>query len=262
MKKYLSIFNLQTLLVTGLSLLSCYLSVRFELRIYADFLIIGLIIVFPLTFSMREAFKRRERCLQYLSLMKASLQSVFYSLQNSKLGDHKTAEFGNIAQSISETLIRYLSKASDDVVAVEQSAHAMATFFEKNRKMTKRDSLKILLFISKINESIEFLLAVRRHRTPWGPRAIVLFAIYLLAILYPASVLFAAGAEFQLWNLFLMTEFKVLILISLYNVQGLLEDPFNQNSPDGIRLNDFRFTRESGPPAPESLKMPLYANYI
>jgi hypothetical protein len=38
-----------------------------------------------------------------------------------------------------------------------------------------------------------------------------------------------------------MTAGKGLVLISLYNVQTFLEDPFNQNGPDDIRLDDFRF---------------------
>ena len=53
MKKYLAIFNWQTLVITCLSLVSTFLSVRYNFRIYADFLIFGIIIVFPLTFTMR-----------------------------------------------------------------------------------------------------------------------------------------------------------------------------------------------------------------
>jgi hypothetical protein len=247
MKKYLSIFNFQTLLVTGLSLLSCYVSIRFQLKIYADFLIIGIIIVFPLTFTMREAFKRRERSIQYLSLLKSSLQSVFYSLQNTKLEDDRKAEFRQIADNVSQTLLAYLSGVSTDIVAVEQASQAIVTFIQQNKKETKKVSLKILLFVSKINESIEYLLAVRRHYTPWGPRAIVLFAIYAFAIFYPPATLYETGFDLQVWNLFLATGFKVLILISMYNVQVLMEDPFNENTPDGIRLNDFRFHLESIP---------------
>jgi len=61
--------------------------------------------------------------------------------------------------------------------------------------------------------------------------------------------LFSGGTELQMWNLVFMTGFKVLFLISFYNVQVLMEDPFNQNSPDGIRLNDFQFSRETISPA-------------
>lgn len=39
-----------------------------------------------------------------------------------------------------------------------------------------------------------------------------------------------------------MTVFKGLLLISLCNVQMLIEDPFDPDGYDNIRLNDFRFT--------------------
>ena len=249
MKKYLLIFNVQTAVIIILSLLSCYLTVYFQFKIYADFLLLGILIVFPLTFTMRAAFRRRERSLQYLSLLKATLQSVFYSFQNSTLEEYKKTEFGNIANNLSATLIQYLSGASQEVAAVERARQAMITFILQNKKAIKKTSDRIILFVFRINESIEFLLSVRRHNTPWGPRTIILLAIYLFAIFYPPSALFSGGTELQMWNLVFMTGFKVLFLISFYNVQVLMEDPFNQNSPDGIRLNDFQFSRETISPA-------------
>jgi len=238
----LLIFNYQSLLIVIISLVSCFVSVYFQLKIYADFLIIGIIIVFPLTFTMREAFRRRERSLQYLSMLKACIQSVYFHMQNCKLETYKKTEFGNISHHITDTLMAYLSGTSKDVVAVQKASYAIVTFINQNRKATNKTSVKVFLFMSKINESIEFLLAVRRHKTPWGPRVIVLFAIYAFAIFYPPAVLYKTGFDFQVWNLFLATIFKVLILISLYNVQVLMEDPFSADNPDGIRLDDFRFT--------------------
>jgi hypothetical protein len=63
------------------------------------------------------AFRRRERALQYLSLFKASLQSVFYSLEASKLDEVKRTEFRSIAENISATLLKYLTGKSTDSVA-------------------------------------------------------------------------------------------------------------------------------------------------
>jgi hypothetical protein len=247
MKKYLFIFNVQTAFVIGLSLVSAYISLHFQFKLFIDFLIMGLIIAFPITFTMREAFKRRERALQYLSLFKASLQSVYYSLENSKLEKEKKLEFKYILAKISEDLLQYLSRKSEDHATVQQSTSAVFEFIRGNKDSFKRSySVKILLFISRVNESIEFLIATRRHQTPQAVRYIILVAIYLFAILYPASLLNRTGFQVDLWYVFAMTVFKVLILIFLYNIQSSLEDPFNQNSPDGIKLMDFQF---SGLPA-------------
>ena len=78
MKRYLSIFNFHTAIVVAISVMSSAVCVYFKLSLYIDFLILGLMVVFPLTFSLTAAFKRRERALQYISLFKASLQSAYY----------------------------------------------------------------------------------------------------------------------------------------------------------------------------------------
>src|SRR5205085_11549917 len=117
-KKYIAIFNFQTFLVTGLCLLSCYLSLRFQLHVYADFLIIGIIIVFPLTFTMREAFRRREHSIQYLSLLKASLQSTIYLFEITKMDPVKKLELRRISDNVIDSLIKYLSKETQDATAV------------------------------------------------------------------------------------------------------------------------------------------------
>jgi len=252
-KKYLAIFNVQTLLIIVLSVLSSYVSLRYQLSIFLDFLIFGIIIIFPLTFSLRSAFRRRERALQYLSLFKASLQSVFYTFQNSKLDKEKKQEFKNIAENISELLIKYLSGKPEETTTVQEASHSIFTFIQANKQSVKsRLAVKVLLFLFRLNESIEFLLATHRHRTPWGPRAIVLFAIYAFTIFYPASLLHDIGFGTQLWYVFIATASKGFILISLYNVESLLENPFDQKGTDGIRLNDFKFSPPDIPDEPST----------
>lgn len=242
MNKYLSIFNVQTLLIIGFSMISSYICLKFQLTIYLDFLILGIMIIFPITFSLRSAFRRRERALQYLSFFKATLQSVYYTLQSSKLANEKKNEFRNIAENVSGMLLGYLASKPGDAMDVQEASHAIYRFIQSNKADLKRTlSVKLFLFLFRINESIEFLLATRRHRTPWGPRAIVLFGIYSFVIFYPASLLHDVGPGVQLWYLMLSTAFKGLLFISLYNVEALLEDPFDQRGPDGIRLDDFGF---------------------
>jgi len=248
MKKYLSIFNVQTLIITILSVLSSYVCLTFKLSVFVDFLILGIIIIFPITFSLRVAFRRRERALQYLSLFKASLQSVVYAFGNSKLDEEKKTQIKNIANNISDELIEYLARNKHDASIVQNESHTIYTFVQSNKESFKNTfSVKILLFLFRMNESIEFLLATRRHTIPWGPKVIVLVAIYAFVIFYPASLLYTTGFTVPFWYVLAMTGGKAIFLISFYNIQGMLEEPFNQNSPDGIRLNDFRFDYQPEP---------------
>jgi hypothetical protein len=161
------------------------------------------------------------------------------------MDEQKKAEILGLAGNVTDTLIEYLSTKTGNAVTVQQASSSMGEFIMLHRKETKSNSFKIFSFVLRVNESIEFLLAVKRHHTPWGPRAIVLFTIYLFALFYPPAILSESGFAIATWNLFLMTAGKIIILISLYNVQRLMEDTFNPYTPDAIRLDDFRITPES-----------------
>ena len=108
-------------------------------------------------------------------------------------------------------------------------------------------SVKALQFYHHVNESLEFLVATKRHESPWAIRLIVLCSICVFTIIYPASLLERTGLHTSFWYIFAMTFSKALILVCLFNIQRLLEDPFNQNSIDGIKLNDFKFPEQSDP---------------
>jgi hypothetical protein len=101
---------------------------------------------------------------------------------------------------------------------------------------------KISFFLFRVNNSIEFLLATKRHRTPRGLNLVVKVAIYLFVSLYPASLLHETGPDESLGYLFVASVVKSVFLISLVNVQEMLEDPFNQKGTDDIRMDDFAFT--------------------
>lgn len=244
MKKYLAIFNLRTFVVLALALLSCFISLHYKISTYIDFLIIGLLIAFPITLTIKEAFKRRERALQYLSLFKASLQSVFYSIQTSKIDQEEKEVFRGIATDLTNQLCQYLLSADDEHTGRIHKASEQIALFVNGHKKKLKSSLanKILLFLFRLNESLEFVIATKRHQTPRILRLVVLFAIVLFPIFYPPALLHEVGFDVSFLYLFAMTGFKSLLLISLYNVQRLLENPFNQEGTDGIRVGDFVFT--------------------
>ena len=48
------------------------------------------------------------------------------------------------------------------------------------------------------------------------------------------------------WLIYLLNSINGFVLISLYNLQDLLEDPFDQMGMDDIKLDEFEFL-EPGP---------------
>jgi len=246
MKKFTAIVNWQTLIVVCLSFVSCYFTIKYQFTMYADFLIFGLLIAFPITLTTKEAFKRRERAMQYLSLFKASLQSLYIGVLNSKCEYREKEYFKSIVIDLTGMLINYLKSTEvGDPSPVHKASDTIATFVMRNKKALK-GSLpdKISFFLFRVNNSIEFLLATKRHRTPRGLNMVVKIAVFLFVILYPASLLHETGPKESLGYLFTASVFKSIFLISLINVQEMLEDPFDQKGTDDIRMDDFTFTSQ------------------
>src|ERR1700759_3629884 len=108
LKKYRFLFSIHTFLIACISMISSFVSIRYEISLYADFFIVGVILAFPISFSMREAFRRRERAIAYLSLFKGSLQSVYYCFENGKLNQDKKMEMKTILTDICTALMQFL----------------------------------------------------------------------------------------------------------------------------------------------------------
>lgn len=153
--------------------------------------------------------------------------------------------FKKLVAEVTDTLISYLKAENPgDVSPVHLASDRIASFVRRNKKALK-GSLgdKILFFLGRTNDSIEFLLATKRHNTPKGLNLVVKIATFLFVIFYPATMLHKTPDE-TLISLFLSSVIKSVFLISLINVQEMLEDPFNQQGTDNIRMGDFAPTTQ------------------
>ncbi len=65
-------------------------------------------------------------------------------------------------------------------------------------------------------------------------------------------------ANHDVWLVYALSVFHGFILMSLYNLQEHIEDPFDQMGLDDIKLVEFQFREETAPvataasPAPQS----------
>ena len=130
-------------------MVSSFISLQYKIALYIDFVIVGIILSFPISFAMREAFRRRERAIQYLSLFKSTLQSIFYCFESSKLDRIKKDEVKHILMHTSEEMIDYLSGNSEQHSSLESDPGRLLLFIQNNEENIKSSfSVKILSFIS------------------------------------------------------------------------------------------------------------------
>lgn len=240
MNKYLAIINIRTFTIIAIYVGATFVAMRFDLRFNYDLTLISIAIIFPLVFTIRAAFRRREKSLEYLSRMKSGLITVNYCFQNSgKITDEQKSEIKRVLIEVPKSVNAYLMKkqSEDKVIAM---AKKVFEFIQLHRdEIGGGLSLKVFRFMKDVHQGIENLMAVNKHRTPISLRAYCLAFIYIFPFIYIPSFLHKINSDTPIYILYVVMAIKGFILISLYNVQDHMEHPFDQNGLDDIRLKDF-----------------------
>jgi len=245
MNKYLSILNGRTAFAIGISLIVSYITMAREFQYNYDLALISIAIIFPLVFTIRSAFRRRENALEYLAQFRAGLITVDDSFQESKkLDDEKKKEIEGIIRNISDCMINYLGHESCSQEKLNEEVKKVFLFIKQNsEQIGSGTALKIFRFMKDVHDSVGKITAVNNHRTPISIRAYCLIFIYIYPIIYTPALynkLHDGISMNESWIVYLLSAISTFILISLYNVQDQMENPFDQRGLDDIRLSDFR----------------------
>lgn len=233
--------NMNTLAALVICLASSWVCLQRHWAMEIDFMMIGLLVVFPLTLGIRLSFKRRELALRQLSRHRASLLAILESLSISKLDAGGYAEACALARAASDSLFDTLSRPQQGQNAQAQVLDGLPAFLQRERKKVKNaNAQKLFLFHAKTGEASTGLLAIKSHGTPVGLKPFMVLSLLAFLVFYPASLLADVGFDVALWYVYAMTAFKGVLLATLYNIHAGLEDPFLPGGLDSIRLNDFR----------------------
>jgi hypothetical protein len=245
MNKYLSILNGRTASAIGISLIVSYITMAQEFQYNYDLALISIAIIFPLVFTIRSAFRRREKALEYLSQFKAGLITVNDCFQeNKKIDEEKKIEIQSIIKNIPLCLIDYLGPKTCSQEKLNEEVLKIFSFIKKNNEQIgSGTAIKIFRFMKDVHESVGNIIAVNNHRTPIAIRAYCLIFIYIYPVIYTPALYNKLHDGISLnesWIVYMLSAISTFILISLYNVQDQMENPFDQHGLDDIRLNDFR----------------------
>ncbi len=211
-----------------------------------DLTMISIAIIFPLVFTIRGAFKRREKAIEHLAKFKSGLITVDACLQSqSKISEEDKINLKITIHNISKYLLEYLGPEPTSLETVRKEASKISDYIrERSVSMKFNASLKIQGFMKDVLLGIENVAAIKEHRTPTSIRAYCLIFIYLYPIIYVPSAYFRlldGGSQSDPWILYTLALISSFILISLFNVQEQLENPFDQDGIDDVKLDMFDF---------------------
>jgi hypothetical protein len=241
MNKYIAILDLRTVVSLASCVLITWVCLRYGFTYNLNITLFSIAVVFPLVFTIREAFKRRDTALEHLSQFKSGLQSAHYAFEQSpKLPrDDKDVAAGELS-AVADDFLAVLASDGMDNLAAEERINELIRFVAARRNyLSNSATMKIIRFLQDVHESMENVLSIKRHGTPVSLRAYCLIFVFLFPIVFTPTIAFNLGTKPQ-WIIYTMSMLHGFVLISLYNVQSQMENPFDQIGLDDIQLQNFR----------------------
>ncbi|MBT8295410.1 MAG: hypothetical protein KJO51_03260, partial [Gramella sp.] len=94
-----------------LSAVITFFALKFDINFNVDLTLLSIAIIFPLVFTIRGSFRRREKALEHLSKFVSAIKTVRYFLLSSEeLTPDKKIEIEKILVEINDKTLYHLSK--------------------------------------------------------------------------------------------------------------------------------------------------------
>ena len=206
---------------------------------------LSIAIIFPLVFTIRGSFRRREKALEHLSKFLSSIKTVRYLLLSSnELTAEKKDEATEILLEINQKTLDHLASKDNDIKTLDEISHKVYKFvLEKDNLVPNKIKDRVFKYARDMHESIENLHGIHSHRTPISLMAYCEVFIYLFPVIYAPTIIYNLGVRESDWIAYLIVLVTQFILISLYNIQNQLEYPFDNIGMDDINLDNFKIER-------------------
>jgi len=227
-----------------ISTLATYLAYAYNVVYNLDLTLLSIAMVFPLVFSIRGSFRRREKALEHLSKFRSALKTVNYLvISNNLITEESKKEMSSILVEISEQTVHHLRSKYDNTKDLDEIINKVHQFIlAQGETLSRSVRDKVFRFMKDLHEAVENLHAINTHRTPISLKAYCKIFIYIFPVIYSPSIIGTIGPDANpliTYFVVILTEF---ILISLFNIQDQLEYPFDDDIDD-IKLDAFKIDR-------------------
>ena len=242
MQKYVSILDQKTLCVFFISVVFTYICMQQGYRSSVNITLFSLAVIFPLVFTIREAFKRRDNAIQLLSVFKASLTTAHFCFQcNRKLDADSKSHISRQLELLSSMMLATLYSDKSKFNNVRAKMDEIFSFVsEREDFFSSSSAIKLLRILKDAKESMENIFGLSTHGTPVSLRAYCLVFIYAFPLIF-IPALIDQISSYSTWVIYIVSAIPGFILVTLYNIQERMEDPFDQSGLDDIKIEEFDF---------------------
>ena len=222
-----------------------FLAFRYDIEFDMELTLISIAIIFPLVFTIRGSFRRREKALEHLSEFRSTLKTLSYFLMsNVKLTEEDKEEAETLMVNLSNSLMVHLKSNERSTLSIDTCMHDLYEYVNtKEEKISPKSKERLFRIMKDLHETIENVHAINIHRTPISLKAYCLVFIYIFPLIYAPTIIHRVGPDKGTWITYFIVLVSQFILISLYNIQNQLEYPFDDEGLDDIKLDNFKFDR-------------------
>ena len=244
-KAILSVFNYKLLFILLETVLVFFLYEKYKININVDYTIMSIAIVFPLVFSITSAYQRRQDAIDlYLEFRNKiiDLTNIFYAVENIKAKDYN--QLFNLLQEVQSMLNIYLidSDSENSFDQIREKRKEVLLIIDSHKKLfNEREKDSLIRVKNELFLSAEKIRGIKIHGTPISLKKYCLLFIYFSPFLYNSQ---STINDFD-WSLFspiplLFSMVISFVLMTLYNVQDYIENPFDQEGLDDLKIHSIK----------------------
>lgn len=247
-KSIFLIINYKTFIITILAVGGTWLCDYYQIEAEFPLTLVAIAIVFPVVFSIDSAYKRRERALGLLGDFKAHAMATYHAVKDWTPNDKEYQKeikehLLDVYSSIRDFFVLEHDKERTSEKTIYTKMSELSVLLQKLRgyDLQAGEMSRINQYTSKMLTAIENLKVFWEYRTPITLRAYSKVFIYSFPIIY-APYFVSVAEKYSPGLEFVMPVIFSFILVSLDNIQGHLENPFDQIGEDDIRFDVEDFT--------------------
>lgn len=242
------IITLQTLIISGLAVVSTYICIKNDWKANFSLTLVATSIVFPIVFSIGGAYKRREVALKEYASVKGYLRAIYFAsrdwMPNPKKENVQKME--NLIERFFTNMRTLLSKPMEYLEGGEKAVYKDFSDFSlyikhelREEGLSAGECSRTNQFLQKMLISFEALKHIYQYRTPRTLRAFSELFIKVLPIAY--GPYFAQIDVTWAGLAYVIPVLLTMVIVSLHNIQDHLENPFDQIGEDDIKFNVEKF---------------------
>lgn len=241
----LRIVDLKMFVVTALALASTWASERYAVVIDMPLELIGIAIVFPIVFSISQAFQRRESALIELAELKSNLVAIFLAHRDwpeTDAIDH-ARRVQTITSQLYEDVQEVLRNRSRERLA---QAYEGFSAISKSHERLRREGGVPPNEIARVNSYLKIAMMnfekmrnIAVYRTPRSLRSFTQFFLISFPVLFGPYFAFLSSTSLRPVG-YCVAVLYTVVLVGLDNIQEDLEDPY-----DGLGVDDIDFGESS-----------------